>query len=158
VRHTAAAAAAPKAAPPHTAPAKAAPHQEPTTSIAVYAISDLHTDHAANLRWVEELPAPPALPGRTNILLVAGDISHDLRLLRRTLTLLRTRYDRVFFVWGNHEAWLKGAPEVNGGARDSLAKLHAVHALCAELGVATAPQRFGRLWIVPVLSWHHKVR
>ena len=37
----------------------------------------------------------------------AGDISHDLRLLRRSLELLRARYDLVMFVPGNHEAWVR---------------------------------------------------
>ena len=52
---------------------------------------------------------------------------------------------------------VKGGPELHGGAHDSAAKLAAVDALCSELGVHTAPLRLGRLWVVPVLSWHHKV-
>lgn len=52
---------------------------------------------------------------------------------------------------------VKGDPEQHGGARDSAAKLAAAHDLCRGLGVHTEPLRLGRLWIVPVLSWHHKV-
>jgi hypothetical protein len=44
-------------------------------SVAVYAISDLHTDYSANLEWVEQLAAPPTrgLAGHTNVLIVAGE-------------------------------------------------------------------------------------
>jgi hypothetical protein len=198
----------------------------------VYAISDLHTDHPANLRWLEGLAPPPwrGPAAHTNVLLVAGDISHDLGLIRRSLQLLRASYDRVLFVAGNHECWVrdreagthllpaqggkyqvgrtpahapgqpcrraciadlqrhtndhtlrnvaaahaspgstcgsagptvlpqvKGDEQQRGGAADSVAKLEAVHALCRELRVDTQPLRLGRLWIAPVLSWHHKV-
>lgn len=46
----------------------------------------------------------------------------------------------------------------NGGASDSLAKLAAVNALCAELGVLTAPALLGGLALLPLLAWHHQVR
>ena len=44
----------------------------------------------------------------------------------------------------------------SGAAPDSVAKLRLVLALCEELGVIVRPTRVGRLWLVPVLSWHHK--
>lgn len=92
------------------APAAAgAPHAAPLPdagSLAVYVISDVHVDHAENLDWIEALPAPPAPPGRLNLLLLAGDISHDVALMRRCLAALRARYDRVFFIHGNHELWV----------------------------------------------------
>lgn len=40
---------------------------------------------------------------------------------------------------------------------DSLAKLQYITALCHELGVVVEPMRIGRLWIVPLLAWHHQV-
>ena len=40
---------------------------------------------------------------------------------------------------------MKGEPELHAGAPDSAAKLDAVLAACAELGVATEPLRLGRL-------------
>lgn len=43
-------------------------------------------------------------------------------------------------------------------ARDSLEKLALVMALCEEMGVLVAPTRLGRLKIIPLLAWHHKVR
>jgi hypothetical protein len=57
---------------------------------------------------------------------------------------------------------VKGASESavaqrNGGATDSLQKLHKVLQLCADLGVITQPTQLGGLLLVPLLSWHHAV-
>jgi hypothetical protein len=46
----------------------------------------------------------------------------------------------------------------NGGAADSVAKLRAVMQLCDECGVLRHPAQLGGLLLVPLLSWHHKVR
>jgi hypothetical protein len=45
----------------------------------------------------------------------------------------------------------------NGGATDSVAKLHRVLQLCADLGVLTQPTQLGGLLLVPLLAWHHAV-
>lgn len=60
--------------------------QEVRGELQVYAISDLHTDYADNLAWVQQLPAANGLPGVdpnvTSVLLVAGDLSDNLGTLR----------------------------------------------------------------------------
>lgn len=128
--------------------------QQAQGRLEVYAISDLHTDHPENLAWVESLEAP--CTGAHTALILAGDVSDDLRLLRcaavamltplampcsstvrcacvctylpivggmryaplplylaccmllcrRTLQLLKDKYDTVLFVPGNHELWV----------------------------------------------------
>jgi hypothetical protein len=51
---------------------------------------------------------------------------------------------------------LHNPPRRNGGAEDSVAKLDLVMALCADLGVATRPERVGPgAVVVPLFSWHH---
>lgn len=45
----------------------------------VYAISDVHTDYPENAAWVSSLPATFG-PG--TVLIVAGDVSDDLRTVR----------------------------------------------------------------------------
>lgn len=43
-----------------------------------------------------------------------------------------------------------------GGHADSVAKYHAIVALCRELGVHTEPAQVGgRVWVVPLQSWYH---
>ena len=34
-------------------------------------------------------------------------------------------------------------------------KLRKINALCAALGVQTAPAELGGIWVVPLLSWYH---
>lgn len=118
----------------------------------VFAWSDLHADYAHN----RDLIATAAeRDHRGDALLLAGDVSDDMDTLARTLGLLRERFAEVFFVPGNHEAWLR-----RGGFVDSLAKLLAIKALCGRLGVRTQPARLGgagtaeAVWIVPLLSWY----
>lgn len=66
--------------------------------MSVYAISDLHTDHLANMEWVKDLPTRKGGPcnGATkgaqaeiSVLLVAGDVSDDMGLLRYSARLLQ---------------------------------------------------------------------
>lgn len=118
----------------------------------VFAWSDLHADYARN----RALIAAAAERGHEeDALLVAGDVSDSLDRLARTLEQLRARFAELFFVPGNHEAWLRG-----GGFADSQAKLDRIEALCGELGVRTRPARLGdgagAVWIVPLASWYQK--
>jgi Calcineurin-like phosphoesterase len=86
----------------------------------VYCLSDLHTDHAANLEWLRERMERPPPPGLTSpspttkaqatwsskdLLVIAGDISHSLPLLEETLECMLEPGCQVLFVAGNHEAW-----------------------------------------------------
>lgn len=118
----------------------------------VFAWSDLHADYAVNRGVIE---AAAQHDHRGDVLIVAGDVSDKMDTLACTLGLLREHYAEVFFVPGNHEAWLR-----RGGFADSLEKLLAVGALCERLGVRTQPMRLGgadasaAVWIVPLLSWY----
>ena len=52
----------------------------------VFATSDLHTDYKENFRWLAELSDTEY---RDDALIVAGDISDRLEVIRETLLLLR---------------------------------------------------------------------
>ncbi|HWW70037.1 MAG TPA: metallophosphoesterase [Duganella sp.] len=112
----------------------------------VYALSDLHIDHADNREWLERLP-DAALRG--DVLLLAGDVSDSLPRLRWAFTELTRRFLKVLYVPGNHELWL-----LRDDAADSFAKFDQVAALAAECGVSMAPFHCGPLSIVPLLSWY----
>lgn len=111
----------------------------------IFAISDLHVDYSANWKWVEELSQ---LDYRADVLLVAGDISHVLDNVERTLCALRQRFSRVFFVPGNHDVWVRGQ------AMDSLEKLSAVGSVCSACGIDTAMAELGAVRVAPLLSWY----
>lgn len=88
------------------------------------------------------------------MLILAGDVCDDLATLERTLSLLASRFARLFYCLGNHELWVRSADRADG-VRDSLAKAALVLAACERLGVATTPQRLGDTWVAPLHSWHH---
>ncbi|GAX78946.1 hypothetical protein CEUSTIGMA_g6386.t1 [Chlamydomonas eustigma] len=91
------------------------------------------------------------------VLLVAGDVSDCLSTLRMTLSLLQKCFWKVFFIPGNHELWVKGAPDRSDGAVNSVEKLKKVLDLCSSLGVETSPTLLGpHLLIAPLHSWHHE--
>eukprot|EP00879_Flechtneria_rotunda_P022187 GHRR01023410.1.p1 GENE.GHRR01023410.1~~GHRR01023410.1.p1 ORF type:complete len:339 (+),score=87.53 GHRR01023410.1:288-1304(+) len=127
-------------------------------SLSVYAVSDLHTDYKENLSWVQNLQPCHSCKdtSHTSVLIIAGDISDDIRLLRTTLEAFVSKFTAVAFVPGNHELWIKGSQERNAGATDSIDKLCKLSDLCKELGVVTQPAQFGGVCIVPLLSWHHQ--
>ena len=118
----------------------------------VFALSDIHTDYPDNMRWIQNLPAAEY---RRDALLLAGDVTHHLGRLETTLGVLRERFAQVFYVIGNHEAWLIG-----GGFGDSLAKFERILERCAALGVHTSPAKVGEdgdpVWVVPLFSWYVK--
>lgn len=122
----------------------------------VRCISDVHVDEAENRRWIENLPEHPE-----DVLLVAGDLTDNLALAREALRALRGKYREVFCVPGNHDLWISRKEE--SGITDSLKKLHAFLAMCADEDVCTQPRQVGAdedgaggIWIVPLLSWHHQ--
>jgi predicted phosphodiesterase len=111
----------------------------------IFAVSDLHADIRANR---EALYRAPLAGYQEDALIVAGDVADREEVLRDTLSLLKSRFREVFFVPGNHELWVRGE------SRDSMEKFEAVLALCASIGVRTAPARVGGAWVVPLFSWY----
>ncbi len=111
----------------------------------IFSISDLHVDFAANWHWVEALSL---VEYRCDVLLVAGDIAHELGRVVLALDELRKRFARVFFVPGNHELW------VVGEQGDSIEKFERLLALCGECGVETRPSAVGGASVVPLFSWY----
>jgi Icc-related predicted phosphoesterase len=111
----------------------------------IYAISDLHTDFAAN----REALARARMGGhRDDVLIVAGDVADSETVIRETLELLAGRFREVFFVPGNHELWVRGEE------RDSMEKFRAVLRICDQAGVRTTPAQVGDAWVVPLFSWY----
>ena len=127
-------------------------HSPPFAFRRVFAVSDLHTDYAANLRWATGFG-----DHRADALIVAGDVSSRLSTFAATLAALTTSFGAVFFVPGNHDLWVRR--DGTEGA-DSLEKLRRLHEVCDALGVLTTPQRLtmaagAPLCVLPLLSWYH---
>jgi len=112
----------------------------------VYAVSDVHTDMKDNLDLMEGWLCRPR-----DVLILAGDVSNNLKILRATLEVACARFGRVFFCPGNHDLWL----HKEDGCSDSVQKLHKILELCEEVGVRTQPEEVDGILIVPLHSWYH---
>ena len=105
----------------------------------VFATSDLHTDYKENFNWLAQLSDTAY---RDDALIVAGDISDRLEIIRETFLL---------FTPGNHELWVRNT-DLN-----SINKLDQILQLCDDLRVFTKPVHLDDLWIVPLFSWYDGV-
>jgi len=114
----------------------------------LFATSDLHTDYQENFRWLEELSDTEY---REDILIVAGDVSDRLEIIRETLLLLLSKFRKLLFTPGNHELWVRSA-KIN-----SIEKFQLILDLCDELDIATKPVKLENLWVVPLFSWYEGV-
>ena len=115
----------------------------------VRSVSDIHTDYKVNLEWAQSLKADPDC-----LLIVAGDVSHETSIIRKTLQILRRKFGAVSYTPGNHDLWIEH------GFDNSIEKLVALLKLCDDIDVETGPVRIGDtskgLWVTPLLSWHHQ--
>jgi Calcineurin-like phosphoesterase. len=129
----------------------------------IYVISDLHTDNSANLEWLIQRcrnHEAENTPGENDCLIIAGDISHEFSKLEETLSIIIQELGcHVFFIWGNHEAWIGGKEMDSLGISTSLQKIQEVKELCERLGVHTNLQLVGSnnenpVFLLPIESWY----
>jgi len=106
----------------------------------------VHTDMRENMDAILAWPERPF-----DILLLAGDVSHNPAVFRATLDAITKKFDHVFFCPGNHDLWL----HKDDGCRNSVEKLRQIEALCYELGVHTTSNTISGIQIVPLHSWYH---
>lgn len=117
----------------------------------VFCLSDLHTDHVENMEWLRRNIAASDLC-QDDLLIVAGDVSHESRKLQESLRLLRQTC-QIFFLPGNHEAWIGKHDKFES----SLDKLYRVERTCRIHGVHVDALFLGGknpLWVVPLQSWY----
>ncbi|KAL7535629.1 hypothetical protein ACHAXR_006620 [Thalassiosira sp. AJA248-18] len=162
-------------------------------------LSDLHTDYPQNQEWLHNLctssssnnnsggeeTASTIDDSQQTMIIVAGDVSHDLEILRWTFQTLKRKFGEVVFTIGNHDLWIdkertrrKVATKLDAddyditkcrtsgkgdGCTNSIEKLEKVFQLCIEEDVRIGPVGVGSnsssggslLWVIPFLSWHH---
>src|SRR5205809_4078894 len=63
-----------------------------TGCMRVFAISDLHVEHAENDRWVSDISS---WDFRNDVLICAGDVAQTERLLGSALQRLRSRFREI---------------------------------------------------------------
>ncbi|KAI9087875.1 hypothetical protein K1719_030205 [Acacia pycnantha] len=82
-----------------------------------------------------------------------GDVAETYDKFVVTLSLLKERFQHVFFVPGNHDLWCRHEGE---NYVDSLEKLNKLLDACKSLGVETNPMVVDNLGIIPLFSWYHE--
>jgi hypothetical protein len=107
----------------------------------LFAVSDLHTSHAANGRIVDDLRPESS----DDWLIVAGDVGDTFADVERVLRLLRQRFAKVIWTPGNHELWtLQQDPvQLRGEAR-----YQALVRMCQNNDVVTPEDEFA-VWLGP---------
>ncbi|TSD96132.1 metallophosphoesterase [Skermania sp. ID1734] len=81
----------------------------------MFAVSDIHVGHRGNRPIAEQIrPSSPH-----DWLIVAGDVSEKTDDIRWALEMLRSRFEKVIWVPGNHELWTtaKDPVQMHGAAR-----------------------------------------
>ena len=171
----------------------------------VVLLSDLHMDYTANRDWLSNLCGADdvsdvdSVSSKTSngvissrfddnnnniddkhtMIIIAGDISHDLDILRWTFQTLKRKYGEVMYTPGSHDLWIDrddDNTDEDGVKNTSIDKLERVLQLCLEMNIRIGPMRVGgwnmdeisstkfngntdyvqpALWVIPLLSWHH---
>jgi len=120
-----------------------------TNTCRVFCVSDIHTDHPENWTLIENWDANQ-FNKQTDILILAGDISTKLSIVKKTFQLIHRYFDHVFFVPGNNELRI-GKSET---FQDSFQKFHEILKICKEMNIYTTPKKINGVWIVPLFSWY----
>lgn len=111
----------------------------------IFAVSDIHIDFPENEKWLGSLSE---YDHKSDILIMAGDISHDTDHIRKAFLKLRRCFSRVFFVPGNHDLWLSAKE------KDSIRKYESIEKIADDHGVETKAGVAGHVLIIPMLSWY----
>ena len=101
----------------------------------IFVISDLHIDFTANAKWLDQISETDY---KQDVLIVAGDVAHNLELVQTTLEQLKTKFKELFFVPGNHDLWIH-----NSDWKDSIEKFYALIDWCSKSGIHTKTQKLG---------------
>ena len=112
----------------------------------VFAVSDIHVDYAENLDWILSLDAREF---SEDVLILAGDVTDKIQLLRQVFDSLVSCFKTVLFVPGNHELWVQ-----DEDFDCSLTKFDAITELCKSCGVHTDIFEMPGISFVPLFSWY----
>lgn len=113
----------------------------------LFALSDIHADYPDNARWVDRLSAEDY---RDDLLILAGDITEDRRLLAWCLGRFAAKFRQVLFVPGNHDLWVRRDQDFDC----SLRKFEQVIEIAGDAGVSMRPYSSEGTLVVPLLSWY----
>lgn len=112
----------------------------------VYAVSDLHIDYEENYVWLKEILKERLF--KDDVLIIAGDLTDDLKLLEVSLKQIRESFYEVLFIPGNHDLWVRKS------GINSIEKLNNIFNVLDRINVRYTPLVLGELIIIPLLGWY----
>jgi len=118
----------------------------------IFAISDIHIDYKLNRNWILRLSDAEY---KQDILLLAGDVCHNLPRLQNCLLSLKNKFRELFFVPGNHDLWIH-----DNGWADSLAKFEAIYHFCEMHNIRVRASTVhgnssaSSVRIIPIHAWY----
>ncbi len=112
----------------------------------VFVISDIHIDYQENRQWLSKLSSVDYVE---DILILAGDVTDERKLLEECFYELSTKFLKVLFVPGNHELWV-----LRDRTSTSIEKYQQICNLAIENGISLEPFHRDSLSIVPLLGWY----
>lgn len=139
--------------------------ERPRERLRVWALSDVFFDQHGAPEWCKSLSSTFF---RDDVLMLAGNLADSLPSLKFALTVLKSKFRRVFYVPGNHDLWvrrvtlgsiIKGekVKEEERTMVDSVSKFLEVLQVCDELGVEAVPAEVAAgVFVVPMFSWHDR--
>ena len=112
----------------------------------VFVISDIHIDYQENRQWLSKLSSVDYLE---DILILAGDVADEQKLIEQCFHELSTKFLKVLFVPGNHELWV-----LRDRTSTSIEKYRQICKVAIEHGISIQPFHIDSLSIVPLLGWY----
>lgn len=112
-------------------------------SVKVLSMSDIHGDSKANAGYLQQLHQPANHQDCFTIFICNGDICTDIPTLRKSFQILKSKFDEVCFVPGNHELWRKGTEQHGENcntvplALNSISKFNEVISCARQCGIRT---------------------
>ena len=112
----------------------------------IFAVSDIHVDYDENREWVFNLSQQDY---KDDGLILAGDLTDNLDLLKKTFDVLKNRFKEIFFVPGNHDLWVR-----HTNIPCSIEKFRLIKKIADDFHVHMKPVNFSDLVVVPLLGWY----
>ena len=113
----------------------------------IWASSDLHINYSENKNFFYNLSASDYVD---DVLIIAGDISHDLAEVSSLFRSLVPKFRKVLFVPGNHDVWIMP----NENCQSSMLKHARLLQIAKEEGVSTEIYHIGAVSIIPLFAWY----
>lgn len=111
----------------------------------VFTVSDIHIDFSCNKKWLLSLSKQEYA---NDILILGGDISHDLSLIELAFRTLTSCFKDVFYIPGNHDLWSER------GRETSWQRFETLNQISDSYNIHRHSHEYEQFIVVPILCWY----